>query len=255
MHPNAHPGALPAYLAHRRTPDHRDRHGPPVVRRPSAHRTRPCRALRRLHDDAPQGALGRHGSWPDRASPRLRQLRARRQADTSAPTRSSGWRPCRMAAACPRRSSSALTTCPNRTTSPISAAPKPPPASAACAASTTSPSRWRKSGSTPPWPPHARASVGIPLQDLCETAEPHITHAEDRVSVATLPGWAPETLRLAARHHDGTCRTAQLRSIRHPGGGLAQLVRSRTARATSLGCPERPKREDDTCATASSDAA
>jgi GntR family transcriptional regulator len=53
-----------------------------------------------------------------------------------------------------------------------------------------------------------------------------ITRAEDRVGTAPLPGWAPETLRLAPGATMGLVERPQLRSIRHTGGGLAQLVRS-----------------------------
>ena len=55
-----------------------------------------------------------------------------------------------------------------------------------------------------------------------------ITRAEDRVGVGPLARLGARNTPSFARHHDGTCRTAQLRSIRQAGGGVAQLVRTRS---------------------------
>jgi hypothetical protein len=133
-------------------------------------------------------------------------------------------------------------TCPSRTTCPISAPPRrlphPPPAPL-----DDTPSRSRRSGSTPFRPLKARASVGIALQDLCRDRLGLTSPAPRIGSARPLPDWAPKhcVFRPAPRwdlsNGAASINTANRRRPRAAGS-------PRTARATPQRCPEAP-REDD----------
>jgi GntR family transcriptional regulator len=128
------------------------------------------------------------------------------------------------------------------TTWPISALPRTPSASAACADSTTSPSRWRRSGSTPFRPPQARASVGIALQDLCRPPRPH-HHPGGGSGQRRAPArWAPKHCVFRPATTMGLVERRSFDQYGTPAEASRSWFDPATARATSHGCPEAPGR-------------
>jgi hypothetical protein len=172
-----------------------------------------------------------------------------------APTRSSGWRPCRTAAACPRRSSGTSTPCRKPDDLPTSATPDA--------------YRIRRLRDLDDIPvaveeiwldrafrrPEAGAYLGIALQDLCREAGPHHhpgggsgRHRAPARLGARNTASAPAP-RWALSNGAASINTAT-------GGGLAQLVRSRPRALRRKGALTGAVWGGrDTCATASSDAA